>query len=446
MVSTKNLMYWVIKISRIMLCYYSDYGETMYDTLIGVLRDNGNHVFRLNINNPAIAIDRWGGNNKIVDKTLIDLILKFNPEIIFNFNNSLPLELYNCVNPECAICVIDADNPTTFWNQKYLKDHYQRVFFLGLQSYSKEMYEQFLGVPLSEKNYLYFPPGTAVCNVKLVQDKNISFIGSNFYPLTIPGGEDFYSKMALDLYDALKKNYYLTEGEAAAICKDCGNVPWLLEKVRAYYVGQDRLKHMQMLSDLGFTYYGVRWWNHIAYYDFELAKCFDSTPKITLEDNQWVYNTSKISVNISHPQAKSSFSWRVMDIMASNSCLLMEDKIDWRNLFEKYLSKQTLDAIIYQDMFDMREKAIKLLNDDKLRQNCVKELNHAIEQNGRWHIRFMQLEKLISKPMVFLDTKDVTTTSYGNDLNTCALIAPELFENTGFILKSKMKIRHLIHH
>ena len=95
-----------------------------------------------------------------------------------------------------------------------------------------------------------------------------------------------------------------------------------------------------------------------------------------------------------------------MDIMASNSCLLMEDKPDWRDLFEKYLSKETLEAVIYKDRFDMREKAIKLLNDEELRLRCVADLNNAIEQNGRWENRFKELEKFTNIKLLNMDNKN----------------------------------------
>ena len=208
--------------------------------------------------------------------------------------------------------------------------------------------------------------------------------------------DGFYDKIGLELYHEFKKDYFYPIEKVRNIYgKKCKEIDVLFEKVRAYYVGQDRLKFMSSIADLGFVYYGTRWWDRIAYYDFELADCFDETPKVTLEDNEWVYNTSKISINISHPQAKSSFSWRVMDIMASGACLLMEDKPDWRELFAPYLSDETLENVIYKDRFDMREKAKKLLADEELRLRCVVDLNNAIEQNGRWENRFAMLEKFL---------------------------------------------------
>lgn len=392
--------------ANILISYYSDYGEAMYDAITGFLLKNGNNIFRFNINNSAVSITGWGGKSYIVDKNILEKIKKFHPDIVLNFNNCLPQNCYNVLGKKCKICVVDADAPeVAFWNKEMINKHKKKFVYLGLQSYSKTMYERYLNLKLENYNYLYFPPATIVKNIQLKLDKNISFIGSNFYPLAVPEGLDFYTEDGLNLYEAFKKNYFLTLDEAKNICKISYNVEWMYEKVRAYYVGQERLKYMQQLTDLGFTFYGVRWWNRIAYYDFELAKCFDPTPKVTIEENQWVYNTSKIAVNISHPLAKSSFSWRVMDIMASGACLLMEDKPDWRDLFEKYLSEDVLDLIIYKDRFDMREKAKKLLGNEALRQKCVKELNNAIEQNGRWECRFKSLEQFLKIPMLNLEKK-----------------------------------------
>lgn len=392
--------------ANILISYYSDYGEAMYDAITDFLLKNGNNIFRFNINNPAVSITEWGGKSYIDDNIVLEKIKQFHPDIVLNFNNCLPQNCYDVLDNKCKICAIDADAPeVAFWNKEMIEKHEDKLVFLGLQSYSKTMYERYLNFKLDEKKYLYFPPATIVQNIPMKKDKNISFIGSNFYPLAIPERLDFYTEDGLNLYDAFKKNYFLTLDEAKEICKISSNVEWMYEHVRAYYVGQERLKYMQQLTDLGFNFYGIRWWNRIAYYDFELAKCFDPTPKVTIDENQWVYNTSKISINISHPLAKSSFSWRVMDIMASGSCLLMEDKPDWRDLFEKYLSKDVLNLIIYKDRFDMREKAKKLLNNEKLRQKCVKELNYAIEQNGRWERRFKSLEQFLSIPLLNLEGK-----------------------------------------
>lgn len=393
--------------ANILITYFSDYGEVMYDAITKILQQNGNNIFRFNINCSKVHISKWGGDSIIVDKSLLQQIKDFSVNIVFNFNNSLPQNCLEIFDKGCKICIIDADNPETFWNQNTLLENQDRYYYLGLQSYSKKMYESFLNENLIiGRNYLYFPPATIVTKEILPLDKNITFIGSNFYPYSIPFGYHFYNENAIKLYKSFKKNYFLSIDEAKATCPEVENIEWLYEKVRAFNAGQERIKFLQTLTDLGLIFYGSRNWEQINYIDLELGACHDQTEILSLEENQWVYNTSKISINISHPQAVSSFSWRVMDIMASNACLLMEDKPDWRDLFQKYLSEETIDTVIYKDRFDMREKAIKLLDNEELRLRCVADLNNAIEQNGRWENRFKELEKLTGIKLLNLDNKN----------------------------------------
>ncbi len=394
--------------ANVLISYYSDYGEAMYDAITAVLHKNGNNIFRININNPSISITKWGGESCIINNKLLNQIKNFSADVVLNFNNSLPQNCYNILENKCKICVLDADAPElAFWNKQVIVENYDKILWLGLQSYSKTMYERLLNNKLTSKNYLYFPPATIVKNENLQKNKNISFIGSNFYPLRIPNNDYFYTPKALELYNEFEKDYFYSFKNAKEnyACTQSD-----FDDVRAYYVGQQRLKYMQQLTDLGLVLYGVRWWNKIAYYDFEIAKCFDKTKVTTVEENQKIYNTSKISINISHPLAKSSFSWRVMDIMASGSCLLMEDKPDWRDLFEKYLSKKTLETVIYKNRFDMREKAKILLANEALRLKCVSELNYAIEKNGRWEVRFDKLEKFANIRLMNLDNKNAKIT------------------------------------
>lgn len=385
--------------ARVLISYFSDYGETMYDALSDVLLHHGNDVFRLNTNNKALfKFNKWGGEITAKSEAFLKNIEAFKAEVVFNFNHSLPGDIYEYLPSTSKICVIDADNPETFWNSLYLKKNVNNYYFLGLQSYSKTMYEKFLDMKLKEGiNYLYFPPATVVKKQDITQNKNISFIGSNFYPFYLPSQDEFYGKEGLYLFHKIKEDYYYRpRRDEVKSNKEFKILQSLVGLVGGYYVGQDRLKFLEVITDLGLTLYGVRGWGKIASYDFSIAECFDSTPQTTLLENQWVYNTSKVSINISHPQAKSSFSWRVMDIMASNACLLTEDKPDWRELFERYLSDEVKNSIIYKDRFDMREKAILLLNNNELRKKCVQELNFAIEQNGRWEHRFKSLEDFLS--------------------------------------------------
>ena len=79
--------------AKILISYFSDYGEAMYDAISDILLKNGNDVFRFNINNPAVSITKWGGDCSISDKSVIKQITDFAPEIVLNFNHSLPHDL-----------------------------------------------------------------------------------------------------------------------------------------------------------------------------------------------------------------------------------------------------------------------------------------------------------------------------------------------------------------
>ena len=40
--------------AKVLISYFSDYGEAMYDAITDILIKNGNEIFRFNINNPQV--------------------------------------------------------------------------------------------------------------------------------------------------------------------------------------------------------------------------------------------------------------------------------------------------------------------------------------------------------------------------------------------------------
>lgn len=378
--------------ANVLMSYFAELGEPMYDAVSEVLLENGNNVFRFNINNSNVSITRWGDVCKMRNSKITDSIKEFNPDIVLSYNNALPIGVESVLRGDCVKCVIDADNANYLWNRDYILGHRTDYLYLGQQSASKGVYEKYLDMPLGETNYLYFPGATVIHNKPETKDKNVSFIGTNFHLPSMPLTTEYYSDTGVGIYDLISKDYYYDLNQIKSRYPDIANPDNLIEEIRTSLAGQERLKCLQAVSDLGLTVYGVRW-NNVAYYDFELAKCIDKTVISTVEQNEWVYNTSKVSLNVSHPQAVSSFSWRVMDIMASGSCLVTESKKDWMDLFGEYLSDETMRYVIYSDRYGLRNNVIKLLEDENLRTKCVGEMNQAIEKNGRWNSRFASLEK-----------------------------------------------------
>ena len=397
--------------ARVIVYYFAEKGEIFYDGLCDSLVQNGNDVLRVNIFK-IVAQNKFKLEYSFKDNSIIDKILQFNPEIIMSYNNAFPFHLF----PDEYIgktYLFDADNPEYFWHKEEIKKHYSSLKFLGLQKDSPGFYQKVLGIEIPQESYAYFPAATKVQSSDITQDKNISFIGTNF-PSEFNFNALFYNETGLAIYDEIKNNYFVNPEKLYATNDFFyKNLPLksfkeLFYALKFYYIKVDRIKSISCLCDLGLALYGVSWTGCNMFFDPEIAACFRDEDIITLQDNENVYNSSRIAVNISHPQATTAFSWRVMDIMASNACILMERKQDWFDLFGQYISQEVIDAIIYDDRYDMRRKAKLLLDDKKLRSRCVKECQDAIKQNGRWEHRFKILEEMSGVKIINLPKENAT--------------------------------------
>lgn len=382
--------------ANVLITYYFDGNSNkpvpLYEAIATAFSFYGNKVLLINIKE-FVSKNKYCETLEGFD---YNIIFSFSPDIIFTFNNTIPIDLVDMVS--CPICVIDADAPDLFWNINYLKNNRNKFLYLGMQKYSRRLYNSILNVELNKDNYSYFPSATSFRSDEIVKDKNIVFIGTSF---NYSANNAILSKYDKDIitiiYSFIKEDYFIDFKKIYSslnIGISEESYHELYNTIRNYYVHFRRIKSLSVLADLGLVLYGSGFDYLGNYYDLDILSCYDSTRIITKDDNQWAYNSSKVAVNISHPQAKSSFSWRVVDIMASNACLLMEDKPDWHHLFGRYISKVVKDSIIYHDDYDMRSKCINLLNDDGLRNKAVNECNYAIEKNGRWIHRLVNIEKL----------------------------------------------------
>ena len=209
-----------------------------------------------------------------------------------------------------------------------LNNSKKNLYYLFYQSDSKRLYKKVLNIDI-DKNYLYFPPASGFSKDNNITPKiNISFIGSNFYSSyrNIP---IVFNKECFSILNKLEKNYYFRNTDKKN----------LIEDLKHLITGQQRIKYLSTISDLGLKIYSnSNWKSDVSLIDIKVADCYQDGLIQTKRQNEDLYNNSKISVNLSHPQATTSFSWRVPDIMASNSCLVMEDKKDWHKLFGKYIS------------------------------------------------------------------------------------------------------------
>ena len=172
--------------ARLLFTYFSSGGEVMYDQITTELLKNGNDVFRLNINNTQyISFDYWGGKSFIKESNILVGILKFDPEIILNFNNSCHVDILNVVSKKCKLCVLDADNPEFFWNKEVFDKYKKRFCYLGLQSFSLNLYQSHISKEIQEgMNYLFFPLATSIKRENRILNKNV--YRDQFFPSRQP--------------------------------------------------------------------------------------------------------------------------------------------------------------------------------------------------------------------------------------------------------------------
>lgn len=369
---------------NIILIFDSTYGDTFYKGFADELVKNGSNILYINVNN-------------ITDLSHIkNEIRNFKGDIAFLFNFVRAKELKK-VLPRKKVN-FDVDTPENLLDKTFFTNEYNKsdTYYISIQSDYKKILHNTLPKIKSFNKCMYLPSATSLKKENLPYKRNIFICCSNWSYNQYETLSDLNKQELIAYYEKFKKDYFKDTKKFFNHDVDSFLLKWNL-------AGLERVSYLSELTDLGLEIYGDRW--DKLYYNMDVLKCTNNKKITNSSALQIMYNSSKICVNFSHPQAKSSFSFRCMDIMASNSCLLMEDKLEWKDLFAKYLSKDVLDTIIYKDRFDMRQKAIKLLSDEKLRLKCVKELNNAIEQNGRWKHRISKLEEFLGIKLQNLPTE-----------------------------------------
>jgi hypothetical protein len=105
---------------------------------------------------------------------------------------------------------------------------------------------------------------------------------------------------------------------------------------------------------------------------------------------QKIMNQSLISLNHSHHQARNvGYSWRVLDILASNSLLITSKSDLLKEKFGKNIQKQ-----FYQSAYEVKEKCNYFLNNKFAMEDLIAEQNEIIEKYFRWPDRIKKIEDI----------------------------------------------------
>ncbi len=375
--------------------------EPYIDMFINSLAKNGNIVM------PYIVSDivkRGKFKNWYRKFFTYEEVKNFNPEIIFAFNNALDERFLKNLDSDCYI--IASDTPI-FWNNKDLikkyKDKYSVLYFNN--DFAKELNNEF-DIPF-EKQCL-IPYTTDMEAFDLLQDKEISFVG-NF---NAPAFSHFSRALFKNKNNLLLKensfkkliNEYIEKGIITSsydeiFLKDGKCSKEQLERSLCLaFTNYERNMLLNALLDYDLHIYTH--FSNLTCFDYNyrlFLKChFDSVS--TIKENEFIYNTSKISLNLPHYQAKTGFSWRVCDILASNSLLLSNPTSDLSNMFEV--------VPVYNSDKELKEMCAYYLKNDLERKDIVKECQKIINQKHR----YIHLLKIIED---FADVKLINSNQKG---------------------------------
>lgn len=368
-----------------------------YEGFTAALAREGNEVLVI-INNKFIK-NHWGNNKtkKNVDKKkLSQEIMNFNPDLVITANNSLYEEIPNLVT--CPIVIYCTDSPSGFVDRDILKDNIGRYHIFLPSETLIPMTREYFGYDMKCLEILQY--ATDFQAETMDQDKNISFIGTNFsfvgdkFRSTFDGKfhdpkykADFIKFINLFKKDVLRKpDAYLAElGLAPDFLGSISHIELL-----NLFSSNFRIQTLAAIADLDLSLYGRKDWYNVCDYSLDTSLSFVDQEVSSVLDNQNIYNSSKVSINISHSQAGTAFSWRVRDVMACNSALVSDHREDIVTEFGKYVKIPT-----FTNPFDARILCQKLLTDEVWRKEIVAGSQLSIEEGHRFKHRIKHVQDIL---------------------------------------------------
>jgi hypothetical protein len=367
-----------------------------YEGFVDALLREGNEVMLMITND--FLVDCWHTNKLLLNiqkDRLEDRIKKFNPDLVITFNNSLYEKIPELVT--CPIAVWSADSPAMFSDKVAIQKNVHRYDFICA---TKDLYpavKKFFNPDFKKVHTVYF--ATDFVAEALEQDKNITFIGTNFSHaanlkqllLEYDEGEKKKRKNLIRFMASYRKDVLLSPEEH---CKKLGIKTALLHSISHSDLlnlvsGNFRIQTLQSISDLGLELYGSKNWHDVLDFSLDLALCFTNQEISSVKENQTLYNQSKIAINITHAQAKNGFGWRVRDIMATNACVVSDYREELLTQFGEYVK-----IPVYHTPYEARELCQKLLKDELWRSEIVQGSQLAIEQGHRFKHRFADMEAI----------------------------------------------------
>jgi spore maturation protein CgeB len=349
--------------------------SAFYESFINGLKNLGNDVV-------AYYGNTWYKEFKEIPEELLKEIKVFNPDIIILFNNYF----YDISESfECPIIIFEVDSPIYFWNKDKIVSNRTRYKFFVCQTESLEYIRDVFNV--SKKNIVKISFFTELKAKNIPQVHNISFIGTFFhygnfvndFMLNNPEKDDISQLQRV--FEYIQKDPFITERDIidnlnitsskVIRCLD-------IERIIGFLSSKKRIKVLSAVADLGLKLYGTRaWLTEFNFYP-EIAFSYDTKQICSTKEQEEVYNSSKLSISVSHVQAQSGFPWRICDIMASNACLVSDYHLDFGSCFPN------IRIPIFNNPYEAREVCKKLLQEENMRRDIVLQCQEVINKKFRF--------------------------------------------------------------
>lgn len=364
-----------------------------YESMVKGLEEAGNSVL-------VITHPYFGMNFGTIDEEMAKLLRDFSPDICFIFNNSF-YDISEIV--ECPIVIWDSDSPLYWSNKEVLKKKPDRFYYFMSQDESIAALKQECGV---EDNRIFrTQPFTEVrADKKAVIDTNIVFIGSKFESgdAALPNHffaekpTDWEKELYLECLRRIRKDPFLTlEKLRHELPIDSTKVARHLQlpDILMWMSGEERVRLLSAVSDMGLKLYGTENWRDGYYYDYRLNAAFVDRKIYSLAQNEELYNSARIGISIAHVQAVKGFPFRITDIMASNACVVT----DAHQMLKEYFPGVPIPT--YHSAYEARDLCQDLLADESRRQEIVLQCQEVIEQKYRFRHLLEKMEDYFSVHM-----------------------------------------------
>jgi len=342
-------------------------------------------ILSLSINHDVLVVNNFGKSQlaNFINEEQCQGIVDFNPDLIITFNHVMNDFIYQYTN--CNVLIIEADlYPNGFHNIGLISKYSDKIFIATANNNLRNRIKKFI-TNLKEDRFIILKNSTSLVSCKENHiEQNISFIGTI---MGIDGNnkvikflsENINNKSNLEyIKKIIDKAFYnidlVHHLELKAI--DCTFLDFF-----HYMSFLNRIKTLENINDLGLKIYGKSYGlSSLATLGNLIFSINEIDGILGALQNQEIYNKSKISINLHFAHNSidpnlSCYSWRVCDIMATNSCLVSTFCPALDQDFGKWVKIPQ-----FSNRHEAYDLCKKLLAEENLRKDIVEASQLAIKE------------------------------------------------------------------